>query len=88
MVVLRKMKCMQNLLRTSQNTLYCTGEHILIKTMHFLCGIQKCKSKKVSIMDKKSNLLMKRQVPSSIGYIDLSETLRKGRILPKSFFGE
>lgn len=63
MVVSRKMKCMQNLMRESQNTLYCTGEHILIKTMHVLFGIQKCKSKKVLIMRKKSNLLMKRQVP-------------------------
>ena len=63
MVVSRKMKCMQNLLHASQNTLYYTGEHILIKTMLVLFGIQKCKNKKVLIMGKKSNLLMKRQVP-------------------------
>jgi len=79
---------MQNLLHTSQNMLYCTKDHILIKTMHFLSGIQRYKSKKVSITRKKSSSPMKRQVLSSIGYIDLSETLKKGRILPKSFFGK
>ena len=79
---------MQNLLHTSQNMLYCTKDHILIKTMHFLSGIQRYKSKKVSITHKKSSSPMKRQVLSSIGYIDLSETLKKGRILPKSFIGK
>lgn len=38
--------------------------------------------------EQKLNLLMKRRALSSIGYIDLSKMLKKGRILPKSFFGE
>ena len=38
--------------------------------------------------EQKLNLLMKRQAPSSIGYIDFSETLRKGSILPKNSFRE